>query len=139
MITIILTLAAALNTTPNYKAVNDAKINQNYLYQHWVMCSKETTKNEIVYCPFEMATQKHVSKRMKYTGITFEKNGQLLKYRWRKAKVNRGPSFEKYKWSWKKSNQKTILNIASKIGKGLNYEVVELSKNKLKIRLISQR
>jgi len=140
MITFILTLVTALSTTPNYSGnINEAKVNQNYLYQHWVMSAKEAKKGIIEYCPFQVADQKKIAARVKYSGIVFEKNGQLLKYRWRKSSSNRGPSYDKYKWNWKKKQEKAILNIASKIGKGQNYEVIELSKNKLKIRLISRR
>ncbi|OJJ21649.1 hypothetical protein BKI52_14160 [marine bacterium AO1-C] len=140
MITFILTLVTALGITPNHSgATNEAKINQNYLYQHWVMSAKEAKKGIVEYCPFQVADQKNIAARVKYSGIVFEKSGQLLKYRWRKSSVNRGPSYDKYKWSWKKSQEKAILNIASKIGKGQNYEVIELSKNKLKIRLIGRR
>lgn len=140
MITFILAWVVGLGISPNNSGItNEAKINQNYLYQHWVMSGKETKKGIVEYCPFEIADEKKIAKRVKYSGIVFEKSGQLLKYRWRKSSVKRGPLYEKYKWRWKKQQQKAILNIASKIGNGQNYEVMELSKNKLKIRLVSRR
>ena len=140
MMTLILTLVAALNTTPTTPiSTNDTKINKNDLYQHWVMSPKESSQGTIVYRPYEMAKQKNIPKRLMYAGLTFEKGGKLRKHRWRKVGNDRSPSFEHYNWELKKKRNGSILNIASKVGNGQNYKVEKLNKNMLKIRLINRR
>lgn len=135
---LVLTLIVALTFTPS-TLPNDAKVNQNYLYQHWVMSPSESVKGVIVYHPYKIAEQKKVPTRLLYTGLTFERGGKLLKHRWRKYGKNRGPSYDKYSWQWKQRNRVIILNIASKIGTGLDYKVEQLDKKTLKIRKIKSR
>ncbi|WP_299452073.1 hypothetical protein [uncultured Microscilla sp.] len=141
MSTFILTLvtAAFTFTSPTLNSNNNTRVNQNYLYQHWVMSPSESVKGVIVYRPYEVAEQKKVPNRLLYTGLTFEKGGKLLKHRWRKHGSNRGPSFDKYNWHWTQRNRVAILNIASKVGNGLDYRVEQLDKNMLKIRKIRKR
>lgn len=138
MSTLVLTLIAALTFTPT-TLPNNVKVNQDHLYQHWVMSPSESVKGVIVYHPYKVAEQNKVPTRLLYTGLTFEKGGKLLKHRWRKYGKNRGPSYDKYNWQWKQRNHTVILNIASKIGSGLDYKVEQLDKETLKIRKIKSR
>ena len=134
-----LTLIAVLNLTSVIPGIKDVTINQDHLYQHWVMSPSESVKGAIVYRPYQMAEKKQIPARLRYAGMIFEKGGKLRKNRWRKHGNDRGPSFDSYNWQWKKKREGTILNIASKVGNGQNYKVMQLNKDMLKIRVIKRR
>lgn len=140
MITLILNLVTALYLAPSpVVPPKGVAVNQNYLYQHWVMSPKESDKGTIVYRPYQIAEKRNIPKQYRYAGMMFEKGGKLRKYRWRRSGNRQGPAFYRYNWRWKKSfSKKTILNIASKVGNGQNYEVMQLSKNILKIRMMKR-
>lgn len=134
-----LTLITALNLATVTSGTNEVTINQDHLYQHWVMSPSESAKGVMVYRPYQMAEQKNIPARLRHTGMIFEKGGKLRKNRWRKQGNESRSSFDHYHWQWKKQRGEAILNIASKIGNGQNYKVVQLNKDVLKISIIKRR
>jgi len=108
------------------------RIQKKYLYQHWVVSSKESNKGVTVYRLYVEADAKNIPMEHRYSGMEIKKGGKLFQHRWIQCGNDRGPAGYHYKWQWKTKNDETLLIIK----KRQTYKVLELSAAKLVLKAV---
>lgn len=134
-LSIVLSLFNVSDNTNLTVAPHKTQINKTYLYQHWILADKESKDGVLTYRTRETVKRQEVSMSNLYGGMIFQKNGRLKKKRWIQCGNDRGPSHYTYRWKWKTQKDGTVL---LEVKKMRTFKVLELSKNVLKVRAITQ-
>lgn len=118
----------------NIFSQENGKIVFSRLSQHWIQSEKESSGDTLVFRPEGHEKIAEAPLYLLYGGWTFFPEGQVYKYRWKKCGLDEEPSHKS--GSWKKKGN----TIKIKLGKEQYlFEVLELNKEMLKVRDLSQK
>ncbi|EAY26890.1 hypothetical protein M23134_04840 [Microscilla marina ATCC 23134] len=135
MQTLFLSLMTALSTFFAVPTTKSPGIDKQYIYQHWVISAKESTKTVTVYRPHHLADAKGIEMRHKHAGMIIKKGGKFRQLRWRMCGNDTGPSGYDYQWKWQTQGASQTLLV---IKKKATYKVLALSKDMLKVEKLSK-